>query len=144
MLVPTLIASFKGDYKSGKRLNMKKIIPYIASNFRKDKIWLRRSDPSKRTYQILLAIDDSLSMSQQNVGFFALQSMTTLSLAMSKLEVGQIGIAAIKNGLQLLHDFSKPLTPAESPFILSHFDFTHADSDSSDLVRRRERKVAMG
>lgn len=29
---------------------MKKIIPYVASNFRKDKIWLRRNEPSKRTY----------------------------------------------------------------------------------------------
>ncbi|KAL4485768.1 hypothetical protein ABPG72_012308 [Tetrahymena utriculariae] len=133
VLEPTLIASFKGDYKSGKRLNMKKIIPYIASNFRKDKIWLRRNEPSKRTYQILLAIDDSLSMSQQNVGYFALQSMTILSLAMSKMEVGQIGIAAIKDGLQLLHDFNTPLTPADSPFILSQFSFTHSDTNSSDL-----------
>ena len=48
VLEPKEIASYKGDYKSGKRLNMKKIIPYIASNFRKDKIWLRRSQPSKR------------------------------------------------------------------------------------------------
>ena len=40
----------KGDFKSGKRLNMKKIIPYIASNFRKDKIWLRRSELTNRNY----------------------------------------------------------------------------------------------
>ncbi len=35
VLEATKIASFRGDFKSGKRLNMKKIIPYIASNFRK-------------------------------------------------------------------------------------------------------------
>ena len=29
---------------------MKKIIPFIASNFRKDKIWLRRTEPAKRDY----------------------------------------------------------------------------------------------
>ncbi|EGR30434.1 type a von willebrand factor domain protein [Ichthyophthirius multifiliis] len=133
VLEPTQIQSFKGDYKSGKRLNMKKIIPYIASNFRKDKIWLRRSQPSKRTYQILLAIDDSMSMQHQNVGFFALQSMTTLSLAMSKMEVGQIGIAAIKQGLNLLHDFNKQLTPADSPYILSAFQFQHQDHSSNDM-----------
>lgn len=41
---------------------MRKVIPYIASQFRKDKIWLRRTKPSKRQYQICLAIDDSASM----------------------------------------------------------------------------------
>lgn len=52
----------RGDYRTGKRLNMRKVIPYIASQFRKDKIWLRRTKPSKRQYQIMLAIDDSSSM----------------------------------------------------------------------------------
>ena len=32
-----------GLYKTGKKLNLKKIIPFIASNYRKDKIWLRRT-----------------------------------------------------------------------------------------------------
>ena len=40
-------------YNKGKRLNMKKIIQYIASNYRKDKIWLRRNLPSQRNYQVL-------------------------------------------------------------------------------------------
>lgn len=34
----------------------------------------------------------------------------------------------------MLHDLAKPLTPAESPFILSSFEFSHADDSSSDLV----------
>ena len=38
------------------------IIPYIASQFRKDKIWLRRTKPSKRQYQVVVAIDNSRSM----------------------------------------------------------------------------------
>ena len=52
----------RGDYRTGKRLNMRKVIPYIASQFRKDKIWLRRTKPHKRQYQIMVAIDDSSSM----------------------------------------------------------------------------------
>ncbi len=52
----------RGDFRTGKRLNMRKVIPYIASQFRKDKIWLRRTKPSKRNYQICLAVDDSSSM----------------------------------------------------------------------------------
>lgn len=57
-----LCTLLRGDYRTGKRLNMRKVIPYIASQFRKDKIWLRRTKPSKRDYQICLAVDDSSSM----------------------------------------------------------------------------------
>ena len=57
-----LLCRFRGDYRTGKRLNMRKVIPYIASQFRKDKIWLRRTKKSRRQYQILLAVDDSSSM----------------------------------------------------------------------------------
>ena len=52
ILEPTKASKFKGDYKSGKKLNMRKIIPYIASGFRKDKIWLRRTKASSRDYQV--------------------------------------------------------------------------------------------
>ena len=57
---------------------MKKIIGFIASNYRNDKIWLRRTLPSKRNYKILIAIDDSLSMKEHNLGYFALQSLITI------------------------------------------------------------------
>ena len=52
ILEPTLAARMQGDYRTGKRLNMRKIIPYLASDFRRDKIWLRRSKPSVRRYQV--------------------------------------------------------------------------------------------
>ncbi|KAK3184641.1 hypothetical protein Dsin_031927 [Dipteronia sinensis] len=32
----------QGDYKTGKRINMKKVIPLVASHYRKDKIWLSK------------------------------------------------------------------------------------------------------
>ncbi|KAF6779511.1 hypothetical protein AHF37_00876, partial [Paragonimus kellicotti] len=63
VLEPTKAARMRGDYRTGKRINMRKIIPYLASQFRKDKIWLRRSQPSQREYRILIAVDDSSSMS---------------------------------------------------------------------------------
>lgn len=56
----------RGDYRTGKRLNMRKVIPYIASQFRKDKIWLRRTKPSKRQYQVMIAVDDSSSMADNH------------------------------------------------------------------------------
>lgn len=48
--------------RTGRRINMRKVISYIASEFRKDRIWLRRTRPWKREHQIVLAIDDSSSM----------------------------------------------------------------------------------
>ena len=57
-----MVALCRGDYKTGKRLNMRRIIPYIASHYQNDRIWLRRSKPSKMHYQLLIAIDDSYSM----------------------------------------------------------------------------------
>ena len=45
---PTKVAKLQGDFSTGKRLNMRKIIPYIASQFKKDIIWLRRVEPKKR------------------------------------------------------------------------------------------------
>jgi len=57
---------------------MKKVISFIASNFRNDKIWLRRTLPTKRDYKILIAIDDSLSMKESNIGFFALEASVAL------------------------------------------------------------------
>ena len=57
ILEPTLATKLKGDYRTGKRLNMKKIIPYIASSFKRDKIWLRRTKPAKRQYQVRIAFN---------------------------------------------------------------------------------------
>lgn len=53
VLEPMVATKLQGDYRSGKRINMRRVIPYIASGFRKDKIWLRRTKPAKRDYQVL-------------------------------------------------------------------------------------------
>jgi hypothetical protein len=48
---------------------------------------MRRSKPSKRTYQVLLAIDDSLSMAPANRGGggVAVEAMAVLARALSRL-----------------------------------------------------------
>ena len=55
ILEPTKATRLAGEFRSGKRLAMRKVIAYIASHFRKDKIWLRRTRPDQRTYQVRLA-----------------------------------------------------------------------------------------
>ena len=57
---------------------MRRIIPYIASYFQNDRIWLRRTKPYKRDYQVLVAVDDSASMNEN--------------------ECSQVGIQEVRNG----------------------------------------------
>ncbi|XP_020701231.1 midasin isoform X3 [Dendrobium catenatum] len=112
VLEPTLASRLQGDYKTGKRINMKKVIPYIASHFRRDKIWLRRTKLNKRDYQVVIAIDDSRSMSEGNCSNFAIEALVTVCRAMSQVEVGQFAVASFgeKGNITLLHDFNQPFS----------------------------------
>jgi midasin len=78
VLAPMLASRLEGDYRTGKRINMRKTIPYIASSFRKDNIWLRWTKPSKRAYQVMIAIDDSESMRDNHAGRLALEALVTI------------------------------------------------------------------
>lgn len=69
----SLLEYYRGDFRSGKRLNLRRIIPYIASNYQSDRIWLRRVKPSKREYQILVAVDDSSSMKENGCDQVSIQ-----------------------------------------------------------------------
>lgn len=82
----------RGDYRTGKRLNMRKVIAYIASQFRKDKIWLRRSEPSKRQYQIAIAVDDSSSMEDNHSKQLAFEALACISNALNFLQAGDMSI----------------------------------------------------
>ncbi|KAH0683556.1 hypothetical protein KY289_021308 [Solanum tuberosum] len=112
VMEPTLASKLQGDYKTGKRINMKKVIPYIASHYRKDKIWLRRARPNKRNYQVVIAVDDSRSMSESGCGSLAIEALVTVYRAMSQLEIGQLSVASFgkKGNIRLLHDFDQSFT----------------------------------
>lgn len=107
ILEPTQAAKLRGDYRTGKRLNMRKVIPYIASQFRKDKIWLRRTKPSKREYQICLALDDSSSMVDNHSKQMAFESLSVIVNALTLLEVGQVAVCSFGEEVQLLHPFQQ-------------------------------------
>ncbi|GLI68780.1 hypothetical protein VaNZ11_013272, partial [Volvox africanus] len=111
ILEPTLASKLAGDYRTGKRISMKKVIGYIASHFRRDKIWLRRNRPDKRRYQVLLACDDSRSMAENGCGGFALEALALICKAMSRLEVGQVGVLKFGGGEGVV-----PLHPLDTPF----------------------------
>lgn len=110
ILEPMQASRLKGDYRSGRRINMRKIIPYIASQFRKDKIWLRRTKPSKRDYQIILAIDDSSSMADNHSKELAFESLSLISKAITYLEAGQLAVISFGEEINFLHPLGEPFT----------------------------------
>ncbi|CAO2580328.1 MDN1 [Lemmus lemmus] len=118
LLEPTQAAKLRGDYRTGKRLNMRKIIPYIASQFRKDRIWLRRTKPSKRQYQICLAIDDSSSMVDNHTKQLAFESLAVIGNALTLLEVGQIAVCSFGESVKLLHPFHEQFSDSSGSQIL--------------------------
>ncbi|XP_040284697.1 midasin isoform X1 [Bufo bufo] len=123
ILEPTKAAKLKGDYRTGKRLNMRKVIPYIASQFRKDKIWLRRMKPSKREYQICLAVDDSSSMVDNHSKQLAYESLAVIGNALTLLEVGQIAVYSFGENVKLLHPFHEQFSEQSGSRILSQCKF---------------------
>ncbi|GAB9472243.1 hypothetical protein Gpo141_00009426 [Globisporangium polare] len=123
VLEPMLRAKLEGDFRTGKRINMRKVIPYIASQFRKDKIWMRRTRPSKRQYQVMVAIDDSESMADNHAGRLALEAMTTLCKGMTQLEVGEISVVKFGQDIELLHAFDTPFTDDAGSRVIAQFGF---------------------
>ncbi|KAL7554496.1 hypothetical protein ACHAWF_017951, partial [Thalassiosira exigua] len=123
VMEPLVATKLRGDYRTGKRVNMKRIIGYIASGYRKDKIWLRRTKPAKRDYRVLIAVDDSESMQKSKAGDMALRALATLANGMSQLEIGQLGIASFGEDMKLLHPFNVPFTSESGVNIVSNFTF---------------------
>jgi midasin (ATPase involved in ribosome maturation) len=126
VLEPLVATKLKGDYRTGKRINMKRVIGYIASGYRKDKIWLRRTKPAKRNYRVMVAVDDSESMAKNGAGDVALRALTALATGMSQLEIGEIGVAKFGNDMQIIHPFGSPFTSESGVNVMKHFQFDQA------------------
>ncbi|TAQ87529.1 hypothetical protein B7494_g4151 [Chlorociboria aeruginascens] len=135
ILAPTLATKMRGDFRTGKRLNIKRIIPYIASSYKRDKIWMRRSIPSKRAYQIMLAVDDSKSMGESGSGALALETLVMVSKALGMLEVGEMCVLGFGERVKIAHDFTTPFSSDAGPKILQNFTFQQERTDVTKLVR---------
>lgn len=134
ILEPTLAARMRGDFRTGKRLNMKRIIPYIASQYKKDKIWMRRTKPSKRQYQVMIAVDDSKSMTESGSVGLAFETVTIVAKALSQLEVGQISIVSFGETTRLIHPFDQPFTSEAGVKVFEHFGFGQLKTNIKTLV----------
>ncbi|XP_050394421.2 midasin [Patella vulgata] len=136
VLEPSQATKLKGDYRTGKRLNMRKVIPYIASQFRKDKIWLRRTKPSKRQYQIMLAIDDSSSMLDNHSKQLAFESLAVISNALTLLESGDLAISSFGESVKLLHSFTDQFSSQSGANILHQFTFEQKKTKIAQLLQQ--------
>ena len=116
---------------------MRKIIPFIASDFAKDKIWLRRTKPSAREYQVLLAMDDSKSMAESRNIHLAYQTLALVSGALTRLEIGDIGICRFGSQMDMHHDFgSTTFTDRHGGQILQHLRFQQTRTDMFALLEQ--------
>ncbi|KAJ2451337.1 AAA ATPase midasin [Coemansia sp. RSA 2336] len=135
ILTPTQATQLRGDYRTGKRLNMKRIIPYIASEFRKDKIWLRRTKPARREYQVMVALDNSKSMAQSPQAVeLAYETLALVTTALGHLEVGQLSVVSFGESVSLLHPFDAPFDADAGARVLSRFTFADDKTDAVQLM----------
>jgi midasin len=135
ILAPTLATKMRGEFRTGKRLNIKRIIPYIASQYKRDKIWMRRSVPSKRSYQIMLAVDDSKSMGESGSGSLAFETLVMVSKSLSMLEVGEICVVGFGENVNVAHNFDTPFSSDAGPKVFQNFGFEQKRTDVTKLVR---------
>ncbi|KAH8176229.1 AAA domain (dynein-related subfamily) domain-containing protein [Sarocladium implicatum] len=136
ILTPSQTTKLSGSFRTGKRLNIKRIIPYIASSYKRDKIWMRRSIPTKRTYQILLCVDDSKSMGESSSGKLAMESLVMVSRSLSMLEAGQIGVLGFGGDVFPAHSLTEPFASDAGAKVLQNFTFSQDKTDVALLIRQ--------
>lgn len=131
ILEPTKCTRLKGDYRTGRRINLKKIIPYIASQFRKDKIWLRRTKAAQRDYKITVAIDDSKSMAHNNSKQLTFEAISLLSQALTLLESGRLSIVSFGEQPQIVLNHTDPF---DGPKLCGALGFEQNQSRIAELL----------
>lgn len=136
ILTPSQSTKLSGAFRTGKRLNIKRIIPYIASSYKRDKIWMRRSIPTKRTYQIMLCVDDSKSMGESSSGTLAMESLVMVSRSLTMLEVGQVGVLGFGANVFTAHQLSDPFSSDTGAKVLQKFSFSQDRTDIAQLIRQ--------
>lgn len=132
ILEPTVTSDLKGDFRTGKKLNLRRIIPFIASEFRKDKIWLRRTKPNKRVYQVLLAVDDSSSMAP--IAKYALQAITLLFNACKFLDVGHMGVFSFGQRFEILLPITDRYNDSSLTYAIGSFTFGQNETRVSEAI----------
>ncbi|KPJ03318.1 Midasin [Papilio xuthus] len=134
VLEPTGRSRRAGDFRTGRAINMRRVIPYIASQFRKDRIWLRRTKPARRDYKIALALDDSSSMADNRSKELAFESLALVSQALNLLESGDLAVISFGEKPNLLHPFSEQFSEHSGAKILDQLRFDQTKTKIAQLL----------
>ncbi|GJQ13145.1 hypothetical protein GpartN1_g4936.t1 [Galdieria partita] len=137
ILEPCVTSQLTGSYRTGKRLSMKKVIEFYASDFRKDRIWLRRVQPDRRSYDVLIAIDDSASMMESQASALAMETLALLASSFTRYEIGRLAVARFGNEVNWLRSFEDSLSmEVGGAEILQQFHFKQNATDITELLRQ--------
>eukprot|EP00871_Galdieria_phlegrea_P001661 jgi/Galph1/2496/GphlegSOOS_G1160.1 len=137
ILEPSVASQLVGNYRTGKRLHMKKVIEFYASDFKKDHIWLRRVQPDRRQYDILIAIDDSASMLESQASFLAIQTLALLASSFTRYEIGRLAVAKFGSEVDVLRSFDDSSSiESQGANILQQFRFRQSATDMKQLLRQ--------
>ncbi|KAJ1361786.1 hypothetical protein KIN20_021127 [Parelaphostrongylus tenuis] len=105
ILEPQRVSKMQGDYRTGKRLNMRRLIPYIASEYRKDRIWMRRTKEAQREYQVLIAVDDSASMNENGIHQVTCESVCIIEDALRRCDAGAVSVCSFGSDVKIISAF---------------------------------------
>ncbi|VVC30846.1 ATPase, dynein-related, AAA domain,von Willebrand factor, type A,AAA+ ATPase domain,P-loop [Cinara cedri] len=134
VLEPSKASRLQGDFRTGRRINMRRVIPYIASQFRKDKIWLRRTKPSKRQYQIIMAVDNSSSMIDSMAKDLTFKSLALVSKALTLVEAGELGVMSFGEHARIVHPLGEPFSDQTGAKLMHEFTFNEDNTKVGELV----------
>ena len=90
--------------------------------------------PKKRQFQILVALDDSSSMSDNRSRSIALQSLTTISSALALLEVGQLGVLRFGEKAEVVHSLGQQWSQSAGRRVGGQFTFEQQQTSLVSLL----------
>lgn len=80
-------AGYEGDYATGRRLNMKRILAYVASQGQRNRIWLRKTRNAGRDYLLRIFVDNSGSVKKSGMVVPLIKSLVTITNSLDLLGV---------------------------------------------------------
>jgi midasin len=96
---------------------------------------MRRSIPSKRNYQIMLAIDDSKSMDESDSKSLAFETLALVAKSMAMLEVGELCVLGFGEDVKVAHDFSTPFTSEAGAEVFKSFSFAQTTTNVHKMLK---------
>ena len=139
-LEPTRASRLARGYKTGKRVDMRAVVAYVASGYRRDRIWMRRTRPDARAYRVALVVDDSRSVADAGVAPFAVEAVAATARALGRADLGDLAVLACGggSGARLLHPFGAPLDDSAVAATVAGLSFaadaTVGDTPAADAL----------